>query len=179
MNVLLGLSRLIDAMNRQIGKLATWMVLISCVISAGNALSRYLIDESSNGWLEIQWYMFAGIFMLGASYTLCKNEHVRVDVIYGHLSTRTQIWIDLIGGILFLLPATILIGWMSWPTFYDSFVHSEMSQNSGGLLRWPVKLLLPLGFALISLQGISEIIKRLAMLTGHMEANLHYERPLQ
>jgi TRAP-type mannitol/chloroaromatic compound transport system permease small subunit len=176
---LLALSRGIDTMNKRLSLIATWLVLLSCVISAGNAMSRYAINASSNGWLEIQWYMFGAMFMLGASYTLNKNEHVRVDIIYAHLSTRAQIWIDLLGGLLFLLPATVIIGWMSWPMFYHAFVGGEMSSNAGGLIRWPIKLFLPLGFGLLTLQGVSEVIKRIAMLTGHMEANVHYERPLQ
>jgi TRAP-type mannitol/chloroaromatic compound transport system permease small subunit len=179
MDSMLRASRLIDAANRRLSLIATWMVLLSCLISAGNAASRYTINVSSNAWLEIQWYMFSVMFMLGASYTLCRNEHVRVDVIYGQLSTRTQIWVDLVGGILFLMPATLILCWLSWPVFYESWVRDEMSSNANGLIRWPVKLFLPLGFALLSLQGFSEIVKRVAMLTGHMPANLHYERPLQ
>lgn len=179
MDKLLALSRAIDNLNRRASLIANWLVLISCLISAGNAMSRYAINVSSNGWLEIQWYMFGAMFMLGASYTLNRNEHVRVDIVYGHLSTRKQIWIDLLGGLFFLLPATLVIGWMSWPMFYNSFAGNEMSSNAGGLVRWPIKLFLPLGFALISLQGVSEIIKRIAMLTGRLEANVHYERPLQ
>ncbi len=179
MKFLLSVSRLIDALNKQLGKIATWLVLLSCVVSAGNAMSRYAIDVSSNGWLEIQWYMFAAMFMLGASVTLCRNEHVRVDILYGQLSTRAQIWVDLIGGLLFLLPAASILAWMSWPVFHNSWVEHEMSSNAGGLVRWPVKIFLPLGFGLLTLQGLSEVIKRIAMLTGHMEANLHYERPLQ
>jgi TRAP-type mannitol/chloroaromatic compound transport system permease small subunit len=179
LKALLALSRLIDAANKHLSKIASWLVLLSCVISAGNAFSRYLISVSSNAWLEIQWYMFAGMFMLGASYTLCRNEHVRVDIVYAHLSTRAQIWIDLICGLLFLLPATLILTWMSWPVFYSSWLEGEMSGNAGGLIRWPVKIFLPLGFALLTAQGVSEVIKRIAMLTGDMEANLHYERPLQ
>ena len=128
---------------------------------------RYGFSDSSNAWLEIQWYLFAAMFMLGAPYTLRMNEHVRVDILYGSVSPRVQLWIDLLGGILFLMPATIIIGWMSWPIFVDSFVSGEVSNNAGGLIRWPVKLLLPLGFGLLALQGISEIIKRIAALTGH------------
>ena len=179
MKPLLQLSRAIDALNEKFARIATWLVLACCVVSAGNAVSRYLFDMSSNAWLEIQWYMFGAMFMLGASYTLNRNGHVRVDVIYGRLSTRVQIWIDLLGSIFFLLPATVVIGWMSWPMFYDSFVSGEMSGNAGGLVRWPIKLMLPLGFALLTLQGLSEIVKRVAMLTGDIPADLHYERPLQ
>jgi TRAP-type mannitol/chloroaromatic compound transport system permease small subunit len=176
---LLGLSGRIDTLNERLSYIADWMVLLSCVVSAGNAVSRYTIDLSSNAWLEIQWYMFAAMFMLGASYTLKRNEHVRVDVIYGHLSTRAQIWVDIVGGFLFLLPATVILCWLSWPIFYQSWLHNEVSGNAGGLIRWPVKIFLPLGFFLLTLQGISELIKRIAMLTGHMAVDVHYERPLQ
>jgi TRAP-type mannitol/chloroaromatic compound transport system permease small subunit len=179
MKPLLSLAHLIDEANRHLSKIASWLVLLCCVISAGNALSRYGLNMSSNAWLEIQWYMFAAMFMLGTSYTLCKNEHVRVDVLYSHISTRAQIWIDLVGGLLFLLPAAIILAWLSWPVFYNSWMQTEMSSNAGGLIRWPVKIFLPLGFGLLVLQGVSEVIKRIAMLTGHMEANLHYDRPLQ
>ena len=179
MRTLIAISAFIDVVNKQLSKIASWLVLICCLISAGNAFSRYLINMSSNAWLEIQWYMFAGMFMLGASYTLCRNEHVRVDIVYSHLSTRKQIWIDLFGGIFFLLPAAIILAWMSWPVFYTSWTEHEMSGNAGGLIRWPVKIFLPLGFALLTAQGVSEVIKRIAMLTGHMKADSHYERPLQ
>ena len=123
--------------------------------------------------------MFAAMFMLGASYTLAKNEHVRVDIFYARLSTRGQIWVDLLGGLLFLLPAAVILTWLSWPVFYNVWVSGEMSSSAGGLIRWPVKIFLPLGFGLLMLQGISEVIKRVAMLTGHMPVNLHYERPMQ
>ena len=179
LEVLLKLSGAIDRLNQKVSVFADWLVLLSCLISAGNALSRYGFNMSSNAWLEIQWYMFAGMFMLGASYTLCRNEHVRVDILYSHLSTRKQIWIDLFGGIFFLLPAAIILAWMSWPVFYTSWTEHEMSGNAGGLIRWPVKIFLPLGFALLTAQGVSEVIKRIAMLTGHMKADSHYERPLQ
>ena len=179
MKRLLSIAHIIDHANRHLSKIASWLVLLCCLISAGNALSRYGLNLSSNAWLEIQWYLFAAMFMLGASYTLCRNEHVRVDVVYSRLSTRTQIWIDLIGGLLFLLPAAVLLAWLSWPVFYNSWLQNELSSNAGGLIRWPVKLFLPLGFGLLVLQGVSEVIKRIAMLTGNMEANLHYERPLQ
>ena len=179
MKQLLALAHFVDTANRHISRIASALVLLACLVSAGNALSRYGLNLSSNAWLEIQWYMFAAMFMLGAAYTLCKNEHVRVDVIYARLSTRKQIWIDLLGGILFLLPAAGILTWLSWPVFYSVWTSGEMSSSAGGLIRWPVKIFLPLGFGLLVLQGISEIIKRIAMLTGHMPANLHYEKPLQ
>lgn len=179
MKFLLGLSGRIDTLNERLSYIADWMVLLSCIVSAGNAVSRYTIDVSSNSWLEIQWYMFAAMFMLGASYTLKRNEHVRVDIIYGNLSTRAQIWVDIIGGFLFLLPATVILAWLSWPMFYQSWLHNEMSGNAGGLIRWPVKIFLPLGFFLLTLQGLSEVIKRIAMLTGRMAVDVDYDRPLQ
>jgi TRAP-type mannitol/chloroaromatic compound transport system permease small subunit len=179
MKSLLALSRGIDALNERLSYIANWLVLISCLISAGNAFSRYAFSISSNAWLEIQWYMFAAMVMLGTSYTLKKNEHVRVDIIFSNLSTRRQICVDILGGILFLMPATLIMAYLSWPIFHNSWVENEISANAGGLVRWPVKIFIPLGFALLSLQGISELIKRFAMLTGHMEARLHYERPLQ
>ena len=175
----LALSRGIDALNEKLGVIADWLVLLSCLISAGNAFSRYAFSISSNAWLEIQWYMFGALVLLGASYTLKRNEHVRVDIVYSNVSTRTQIAIDIFGGILFLLPATIILAYLSWPIFYNSWALGEVSANAGGLIRWPIKIILPIGFALLSLQGISELIKRVAMLTGHMQADLHYERPLQ
>ena len=179
MKPLLALSRVIDAMNERLSYVANWLVLASCLISAGNAFSRYAFGISSNAWLEIQWYMFAAMVMLGTSYTLKRNEHVRVDIVFSNLSTRRQIGVDIFGGILFLMPATLIMAYLSWPIFHNSWVEGEISSNAGGLVRWPVKIFIPLGFALLSLQGISELIKRFAMLTGHMEANLHYERPLQ
>jgi TRAP-type mannitol/chloroaromatic compound transport system permease small subunit len=179
MKPLLVLSAWIDALNHKLGLVADALVLLSCAISAANAFSRYAFSISSNAWLEIQWYMFGALVLLGASYTLRRNEHVRVDIVYSNVSTRTQIGIDIFGCVLFLLPATIIMAYLSWPIFYNSWAQGEISGNAGGLIRWPVKIFLPLGFALLSLQGISELIKRVAMLTGHMKADLHYERPLQ
>jgi len=175
----LALSRGINALNEKLGWIADWLVLLSCLISAANAFSRYAFSISSNAWLEIQWYMFGALVLLGASYTLKKNEHVRVDIVYSNISTRKQIWVDIIGGVLFMLPATIILAYLSWPVFYNSWEIGEVSTNAGGLVRWPIKIFLPIGFALLSLQGVSEIIKRVAILRGHMKADLHYERPLQ
>lgn len=179
MDTLLKLSRLIDALNERIGRVATWLVLAACVISAGNAIMRYGFSLSSNAWLEIQWYLFAGMVMLGASYTLKMNEHVRVDVFYSSYSDRARLWLDLLGGVLFLLPMAVIIGWLSWPLFMNSYLVGEVSGNAGGLLRWPVKILIPLGFLLLTLQGVSEIIKRAAALSGHIQLDARYERPLQ
>ena len=179
MDALLKFSRLIDALNEKIGLIANCLVLMACAISAGNALMRYSFSLSSNAWLEIQWYLFAGMVMLGAAYTLKRNEHVRVDVFYSRYGERTRLWLDLLGGILFLLPMAVIIGWMSWPMFVNSYQIGEISGNAGGLLRWPVKILIPLGFLLLTLQGLSEIIKRAAALTGRLRLDAHYERPVQ
>ncbi|HET6223603.1 MAG TPA: TRAP transporter small permease subunit [Dongiaceae bacterium] len=166
MRLLLGLSRLIDRLNDWIGKIVAWCVLIAVLISAGNAVIRYSLNESSNAWLEWQWYLFSAVFLLCAGYTLLRNEHVRIDVISGQLSPRTRAWIDVIGSLLFLLPMAVIIGWLSWPMVVDSYMRHEISGDAGGLLRWPVKLLMPIGFALLALQGVSELIKRIAYLCG-------------
>ncbi len=179
MTLLLKIAGLIDFLNEKVGKIASWMVLFAVLISAANAAVRYTLSSSSNAWLEIQWYLFAGIFLLGAAHTLNKNEHVRVDIIYGALPQRAQTWIDLVGAILFLMPAAVIIGWLSWPVFVISYDLQETSNNAGGLLRWPVKLLMPVGFALLALQGVSEIIKRIGVLAGHDALVQRYEKPLQ
>jgi TRAP-type mannitol/chloroaromatic compound transport system permease small subunit len=176
---LLNLARGIDALNERLGYVANWLVLLACLISAGNAFSRYGFNMSSNAWLEIQWYMFAGMVMLGAAYTLRRNEHVRVDIIYGGLSTRKQVWVDIVGTLLFLLTSMTVLAWTSWGFFHESWRIHEMSASAGGLLRWPVKILMPLGFSLIVLQGLSEVIKRIGYLRGQYNMDLHYERPLQ
>jgi len=166
LRVLLRLSRVIDWISDRIGRLVYWCVLLAVLISAGNATVRYTLDTSSNAWLEIQWYLFSAVFLLCAGYTLLHNEHVRIDVIAGRLSRRAQLWIDLLGTLFFLLPMALVIGWLSWPLVADSYLRHEMSGDAGGLLRWPVKLLIPVGFALLALQGVSEIIKRIAWLRG-------------
>jgi TRAP-type mannitol/chloroaromatic compound transport system permease small subunit len=176
---LLKLSRGIDWMNGRFGVIATWLVLIACLVSAGNATSRYLFSESSNGWLEAQWYMFAAMVLLGGPYTLRMNEHVRVDLIYGSLSEKARLWIDIIGGLFFLIPICAILIYFTWDWFIESWNIHEMSPNAGGLVRWPVKLLLPVGFALMILQGISEIIKRAAALLGVIDEDFVYEKPLQ
>jgi TRAP-type mannitol/chloroaromatic compound transport system permease small subunit len=178
-NALLAVSRAIDAINERLGRLANWLVLIACLISAGNAMIRYAFDMSSNAWLEVQWYLFAGIVMLGASYTLQLNEHVRVDILYMHLSERGKEWLDLLGALFFLIPSTLIIAWLSWPFVRESWAIQEMSTNAGGLLRWPVKILIPAGFVLLALQGVSEIIKRAAALQGAARYETHYEKPVQ
>ena len=179
MKSLLAISRRIDWFNTQFAVVANWLVLLAALISAGNAGSRYLFSESSNGWLEIQWYMFAGMVLLGGPYTLKMNEHVRVDLFYGLASERTRIWIDIVGGLLFLLPICVILTYFTWPWFVESWTINEASSNAGGLVRWPVKLLLPVGFFLMAMQGVSEIIKRVAALEHVIDAEFKYEKPLQ
>jgi TRAP-type mannitol/chloroaromatic compound transport system permease small subunit len=176
---LMPLTKLIDRLGEWLGVVASWLVLLACLVSAGNATIRYLISNSSNAWLELQWYMFAGMVLLGAAYTLKVNEHVRVDLIYGMVSDRTRHWIDLLGGAVFLMPMCIIMIWFTWPWFVQSWAINESSNNAGGLIRWPVKLLLPVGFGLILLQGISEMIKRAAALRGFHVHEYAYEKPLQ
>lgn len=166
MRVLLALSRLIDAINERVGQAVMWVTLVVVFISAGNAVVRKVWHTSSNAWLEIQWYMFGAIFLLAAGYTLLRNEHVRVDILASRLSQRTQIWIEILGVLFFLLPMAILIMWLSWPMFMDSYVTNEQSSNAGGLVRWPVKLLIPIGFFLLTLAGISHLIKCVGFLLG-------------
>ena len=176
---LLRLSAIVDWCNERLAVLANWSVLICCVISAGNAGSRYVFSESSNGWLEVQWYLFALMVLLGGPYTLKMNEHVRVDLVYGMISERARIWIDIIGGCLFLLPICIILTYFTWPWFLQSWLENEQSSNAGGLVRWPVKLLLPMGFGLMLIQGISEIVKRIASLKHVVDLEFKYEKPLQ
>jgi len=165
---LLRLSRAIDALNERVGHLVYWLILAAVLVSAGNAMVRYAFDMSSNGWLELQWYLFSAVFLLAAGYTLLHNEHVRIDVIIGRFSPQTRAWVDLLGGLFFLLPMAIVITVLSWPVFVESWTRNEVSSDAGGLLRWPVKLLIPVGFLLLVLQGISEIIKRVAFLLGRI-----------
>ena len=180
MQLLLHISRWIDIVGERFGRLANLMILLSCIVSASNAMMRYGFDLSNNWPLELQWYLFGAAVMLGASYTLQKNEHVRVDLIYGHVSERARIWIDIFGITLFLLPACLLFAWLSWKSlFLPSWAVLEQSNNAGGLPRYPIKLVVPLGFALLSLQGLSELIKRFAALTGKLQLDSKYERPVQ
>jgi TRAP-type mannitol/chloroaromatic compound transport system permease small subunit len=166
MAALLALSRLIDAINARVFRVVMWLILIVTLISAGNAIIRYLFNMSSNAWLELQWYLFAAIFLFAAPYTLQQNEMVRIDIITGRFSKRTQAWIDVLGTIFFLLPMTLMILYLSWPVFLQALQRGEMSTNAGGLIIWPARLLVPIGFALLSLQGISQLIKYAAFLTG-------------
>ena len=194
MQGLLTLSRGIDWVNEKIAIIANWLVLICAVVSTLNAAVRYMLDYSwfrpflplfkaidmpSNGWLEAQWYMFAGMVLLGAPYVLKVNEHVRVDLIYGFATDKWRNRIDLFGHLFFLFPMCILLIWITYPWFYDSWRIGEQSSNAGGLVRWPVKLMLPLGFALLAVQGVSELIKTVAAMIGVAQIIPKYERPLQ
>ncbi len=179
MKGLLGFAQAVDKLNEWVGRIAIWAMFISCMVSAGNATIRYLVSRSSNSWLEVQWYLFAVTVMFGTAHVLKVNEHVRVDVLYGRLAPRTKALIDLFGFIVFLLPGAVLIAWMAWPWFVESFVNNEMSSNAGGLVRWPMKIVIPIGFFLLALQGVSEAIKRVGYLRGVFDMDVHYERPLQ
>lgn len=179
MRLLLAIANGIDWINDRFGWVAEWAVFLSCFISAGNALVRYLFDSSSNGLLEIQWYLFAACVMLGAAQVLRVNEHVRVDIFYARLTGHGKVYIDLFGLVFFLMPVMVAMVWFAWPLFMRMLSSGEMSNNAGGLVRWPAMLTLPLGFALVLLQGISEVIKRVAWLMHLHEMDTHYERPLQ
>ena len=169
----------VDAMSEQIGQALKWLVLFSSLISAGNAVVRKVLNTSSNAWLEIQWYMFAAMFLLAAGYTLKYDEHVRVDLFYHRYPKRLQAWLDLLGGIFFLMPMAVIIGWLSLPMVINSYSIHEMSGDAGGLLRWPVKIMIPIGFALLALQGLAEIVKKFAVVRGIRAPGKAYERPVQ
>ena len=166
MKALLKLSQFIDSITGFIGRSIIWVILVMTLISAGNAMMRYTINYSSNAYLEIQWYLFSFVFLMGAGYTFMKNEHVRIDVISHRLSKRAQAWVDIFGIIFFMMPMAIAIMWMSWPIFVLAFDDHEVSSNAGGLVVWPVRLIVPVGFFLLIMQGISELIKRIGFLRG-------------
>jgi TRAP-type mannitol/chloroaromatic compound transport system permease small subunit len=201
-HTLLRFSRGIDAMNYRFGVIANYLVLFAALLSAANAGFRYGINglialsrrfdflagiqdiirsygNNSNAFLEAQWYMFAGMVLFGAAWTLKVNEHVRVDLVYGMISDRARVYIDLMGGLLFLMPMCIVLMYVTWPWFIDAWYSGEVSTNAGGLVRWPVKLVLPVGFGLVALQGVSEIIKCIAALTIGYRREHAYEKPLQ
>jgi TRAP-type mannitol/chloroaromatic compound transport system permease small subunit len=182
MGVLLGASRVIDAINGWVGRSVSWLVLVAILVSAGNAILRKSFSISSNAWLELQWYLFSAVFLLAAGYTLLKGEHVKVDIIYGRWSRRTQLWIEVFGTLVFLLPFCVVTILLSWPVVTGKFVSGEMSGDAGGLIRWPVWALIPAGFLLLGLQGLSELIKRIAILSGRLpdivEAHGHEADPL-
>lgn len=179
MRFLLALAHGVDWATDRCAFIAKWAVFLSCFISAANAIVRFFFNYSSNAWLEVQWYMFAACVMLGAAQVLRVNEHVRVDVIYGTLSSRKRVWVDLFGLTFFLLPVMFVMFHLAWPIFVQMFLSGETSANAGGLIRWPVMLMLPLGFLLMLLQGLAEIVKRIGWLMHVYEMDLHYERPLQ
>jgi TRAP-type mannitol/chloroaromatic compound transport system permease small subunit len=166
MHSLLRFSRAVDALSAWIGRVVMWLILLTTFISAGNAIVRKLFNSSSNALLEIQWYIFAAVFMLGAGYAFLRNAHVRIDFISSKFSARTRNWIDIGGIVIFMFPLCYMMITLSWPLFHNAWVSGEMSSNSGGLIRWPVYAMIPLGFALLALQGASELIKRLAFLKG-------------
>lgn len=166
MKALIGLARGIDGLTERLGIVVPWLVLFAVLVSSINAIVRKTFDVSSNAFLEMQWYMFGAIFLLCSGYTLLRQEHVRIDVVYGRFSRHTQVWIDIFGTVAFLLPMCALMLWFSWPFFLNSYHSGEISPNAGGLILWPVKLLMPLGFLVLTIQGVSELLKRLAFLKG-------------
>lgn len=168
MNLLIRWSRGIDQATAWLGRGIAWLILAAVLVSAGNAIVRKAFDISSNAWLELQWYLFGAVFLLAAAWALQKNEHVRIDVVSSHLSQRTRLWIDLICHALFLMPFVVLMVWLSWPFFWRSWTTGEQSMNAGGLIMWPAKFLILLGFAVLVFQGISEIIKSVAILRGDL-----------
>lgn len=169
MNLLLTLSRGIDTLNERLGRMTMWLVLASVLISALNAIVRKAFNIGSNAFLEIQWYLFAGVFMLGVGYVMLKNAHVRIDFISSRLGKRTNAIIDAVGIVIFTIPLSIIMIDLGWPLFATAFKSGEMSQNAGGLIRWPVLMLVPLGFLILLTQSISELIKRVAFLQGHLD----------
>ena len=168
MKTLLRFSFAVDSANEWIGRIAAWFGLLAVIVCTVNAIFRYTFNMSSNAWLEIQWYFNSVMFLLVAAWALKRNDHVRIDVISGKLSQRAQAWIDIFGGLFMLLPAVVIIGWYSWPSLRNSWQIGEHSSDPGGLIRWPIRLLIPVGFALLALQGVSEVIKRIAFLKGLM-----------
>ncbi len=164
MKFLLVFSRAVDAVNGAIGKLLMWLILAATLISAGNAISRYAFSKSSNAFLEIQWYLFGAVFLLGGGYAFLRNAHVRIDVLSSRLSARARNWVDVVGIVVFLLPLCYMMAKMGWPVFERAWTSGEMSSNAGGLIRWPAYLMIPAGFLLLGLQGVSELIKRLNFL---------------
>src|SRR6202140_5328241 len=179
MRPLLTLSTGIDRLNERIGYICNLLVLLACIVSAANAMILYAFSYSSNSWLELQWYMFAVLVMIGASYTFKRNEHVRVEIFYLFLSERGQLWLDLIGTLFFLIPSCLLLSYLSWPFFMQAYSVGEISGNAGGLVRWPIKIVVPVGFVMLTLQGVSEVIKRIAALQNLVTIDAKYERPTQ
>ena len=171
MHALLRFARFVDDLNTRIGKAVAWLGLAAVIVCTGNAVARYALNIGSNAWLELQWYFNSAVFLLVAAYALRRNDHVRIDVINNKLSPKVQAWIDILGGLFFLLPTVIIIGWYSWPSLVNSYEIQEYSSDPGGLIRWPVRILIPVAFGLLGLQGISEVIKRFAFLKGLIPAS--------
>ncbi|MCB1958373.1 MAG: TRAP transporter small permease subunit [Rhodocyclaceae bacterium] len=167
MTALLKFAHAVDWVNDKIGRATIWLVLLASLISAGNAFSRYGFNASSNAMLEVQWYLFAAVFLLCSGYTFMRNEHVRIDLVSNRLTAKGRNWVDIVGIVFFLLPVCYMIVTMSWPSFMESYVNDEQSSNAGGLVRWPVRLLIPVGFMLLGVQSLAELIKRVAFITGH------------
>jgi len=178
---LLSVSRIIDWLSERIGHAFYWLVLVTVLISAANAVVRKAFNVSSNSFLEIQWYLFSAIFLFLAGYTLLRNDHVRIHVIAGRLSKRAQAWIDIVGTVFFLFPMAFLLMWLAWPVFVDAYERHEISTNAGGLIIWPARLLVPIGFLLLLIQGVSELIKRIAFLRGLIPdpSEKHHEKSLE
>ena len=170
MPALLNFARIVDWVNERVGRAVAWLVLVAVLVSTANAVSRYALNASSNAWLEIQWYLFSAIFLLAAGYTLLEGKHVRIDIVTARLSPRARAWLDIFGGVFFLMPMALIILYLSWPMVAQSYAEHEVSSDAGGLVRWYVKALIPAGFALLSLQGVSELIKRIAYLRGGLAA---------
>jgi TRAP-type mannitol/chloroaromatic compound transport system permease small subunit len=171
MHALLRFANAVDKLNEWIGRSVAWLGLAAVLVCTANALARYALNIGSNAWLELQWYFNSAVFLLIAAYALKRNEHVRIDVINSRLSERTQAWIEILGGLFMLLPAAIIIAWFSWPSLANSWHINEYSSDPGGLIRWPVRALIPVAFTLLALQGVSEIIKRVAFLRGLLPAS--------
>ncbi len=169
MKALLAISRVIDAINERLGRTTGWLILAAVLVSSVNALVRFSFNRSSNAWLELQWYLFGAVVLLGAAYTFKANEHIRIDILSSRLSKNTRDWIDVAGHIFFLMPLCIVIMWLGWPFFLRSFAQAEISSSAGGLIVWPAKLLVPLGFTILFVQSISELIKRVAVIKGLIE----------
>ena len=175
MHALLRFAFAVDRINERIGKSVAWLGLAAVIVCTANAVARYAFNVGSNAWLELQWYFNAAVFLLIAAFALKRNEHVRIDVINGKLPVRVQAWIDILGGLFMLLPTVAIIAWYSWPSLVNSWTINEYSSDPGGLIRWPVRLLIPLAFGLLGLQGVSEIVKRIAFLKGLLPAS-HFEK---
>ncbi|MCB1351842.1 MAG: TRAP transporter small permease subunit [Rhodobacteraceae bacterium] len=175
MNLLIRWSRGVDRITAWLGRGIAWLILVAVLVSAGNAVVRKAFDISSNAWLELQWYLFGAVFMLAAAWALQKNEHVRIDVVSSRLSQRTRLWIDLVCHLIFLMPFVLLMTWLSWPFFWRSWITGEQSMNAGGLVLWPAKLLILLGFVVLVFQGLSEIIKTVAYLRGDLDPPVETE----